>query len=650
MLKTKNFIGIIFIFSCLFSFQTKAALDYDGEYNQTPGDIKDSESGGRNVSKVNVVNPKAVGLCLKGVGKFATQKGRGVISASDGLVKCNDISGGRLKQISTSENFKKFDWRSASIANYCKDECEEFKKGFPESGKISEILADPKNQEKTNQALKLSNCVSEALDEVLSCGAALHLIIAHGKSFDKDTDKEASNGSSTTNQPSVISAGQNGMTVSGNEAINCVSKGIETLDFKPCKEFNEYSNTLEVAHEAVKVGQNLYYQNKAIDTAYEASKNSPNDATAGLKAQKSSFKDMQENFTQNSAIEASKAAILLAKYNDLPSPESVIEKCTNFKNNYIDGSVLSGETVDPDERCKDVVANPGRGFAFLMNQQARDGMKKKMAMLGVKAVAEGANAYMASQRADQLSDAIANVESFKPVTAPGLEQAVDATFCQMNPGAAKCKTNLNSQFSTIGDNIVDFSNNGTGTVYSGSNDTTTNSNGSSPTTSGTTTAAKSGPIGSAITGVNNGSGLESTAAAATISKGNGPTGGGGGGGGGGSAGGGGGGGGAASGAAGAQQAVAGSSGKMPLYSGGGGGVSIMGGLGIKNGKKTADSSVNPFANLMGKDKASPDKVLNFGGRSPASVGTKGDNLFDMISKRYGTVNNDKRLLEYEEVK
>jgi hypothetical protein len=31
------------------------------------------------------------------------------------------------------------------------------------------------------------------------------------------------------------------------------------------------------------------------------------------------------------------------------------------------------------------------------------------------------------------------------------------------------------------------------------------------------------------------------------------------------------------------------------------------------------------------------------------MGGKGDNLFDMISKRYGSVNNDKRLIEYEEV-
>jgi hypothetical protein len=54
---------------------------------------------------------------------------------------------------------------------------------------------------------------------------------------------------------------------------------------------------------------------------------------------------------------------------------------------------------------------------------------------------------------------------------------------------------------------------------------------------------------------------------------------------------------------------------------------------------------NPFGKLFGKDNGKGD--VNFRGLASQKVGGKNDNLFDMISKRYESVNADKRLMEYE---
>ncbi|MBY0415766.1 MAG: hypothetical protein K2Q18_16450, partial [Bdellovibrionales bacterium] len=118
----------------------------------------------------------------------------------------------------------------------------------------------------------------------------------------------------------------------------------------------------------------------------------------------------------------------------------------------------------------------------------------------------------------------------------------------------------------------------------------------------------------------------------------------GGGGGGASANSGGGGGGGSAPPAGAAAAIA--SGKTPTYQGGSGSISVVGGLGIKGNRGEGKAEDNPFGKLFGKDNKNGGD-LNF--RDPASskVGDKKDNLFEMISKRYTSVNADKRLLEYE---
>jgi hypothetical protein len=90
--------------------------------------------------------------------------------------------------------------------------------------------------------------------------------------------------------------------------------------------------------------------------------------------------------------------------------------------------------------------------------------------------------------------------------------------------------------------------------------------------------------------------------------------------------------------------------RAPSYGGGSGTLSMMGGYGINKGKSTAKDDSNPFGKLFNKD-GNKSGAIDFSGRSPASkVGNKTDNLFEMISKRYTNVNNDKRLIEYEMTK
>ncbi len=73
---------------------------------------------------------------------------------------------------------------------------------------------------------------------------------------------------------------------------------------------------------------------------------------------------------------------------------------------------------------------------------------------------------------------------------------------------------------------------------------------------------------------------------------------------------------------------------------------MMGGFGInKPGAKTADNG-NPFGKLFDKGGAKGGGSMAF--RNPASVGSKSDNLFNIITNRYNSVSTDKRLIEYED--
>ncbi|MBC7540841.1 MAG: hypothetical protein H7281_18615 [Bacteriovorax sp.] len=424
----------------------------------------------------------------------------------------------------------------------------------------------------------------------------------------------------------------------GNPTITCKGVGISTLDYEACVKFVQNSDIMDAAQGAIQTGQDLYYKDQAMTAQMQAA-SSTDSATAGLKALKTGVKGQEDIMTQRAALDTGKFAALATYYSEVPTREDLIAKCTKYKTMGVPAGL-------PDTGCEAAVARQ-QDFGFLMNQQAREKMKAKLAAVGINVASDALMASLMAKRAGDIDNAIAKVDAFKPIDplAPAADN-LQTTYCQQNPGDAKCLTGgLERTFDAMGDNVISFGEGGTGTIYANKNPALDGS-GAATTAAIPTAKTASGAIGSVISSAQQKGGLADSVAKATVTKGSAPSGGGGGGGS--SGGGGGGGGGAPPGqqAGGVSNAIAG---RAPNYGGGTGTLSMMGGYGIKGGKTAAKDDGNPFGKLFNKD-ASKSGSLDFGGRSPASVGTKGDNLFDMISKRYTNVNSSKRLLEYEMTK
>lgn len=425
---------------------------------------------------------------------------------------------------------------------------------------------------------------------------------------------------------------------SSNGEMKCKTNGPETIDYAPCVNFVKNHDLFEMGQQTIQTGQNIYYQEKTMSAQADAAKSSET-ATAGLKVMHDSVKAQQNLMNQRAAMDTTKLMTLVGFYKKIPEYDDVEAICEDYK------KVAS--PLDPNA-CLNVTKSNSK-INFLMNQQGKEKMKGRLIQIGLQAGSNLAMGSLLSKRASDISGVIAKVESFKPIDplAPSADN-LQSTYCQQNPGASKCLTGgLERTFDAMGDNVITFGDGGTGVTFNNTNPYVDPNKNSGSGGSNTTTAGKSvTPVGSVISSAQNNGGLESTAPAAALGKGSAPAGGGGGGGSGGGSGGGGGGGGAPAGQ-GAGGVAAAIQGKTPTYGGGSGTLSMMGGFGINKAKSTAKDDGNPFGKLFNKE-TNKNGTLSFG-RDPASqkVGDKGENIFDMISKRYSTVNTDKRLLEYE---
>ena len=458
----------------------------------------------------------------------------------------------------------------------------------------------------------------KACDEIKSkanrCDAAAYLISAY------DHDWE--------NSEQVVTKDVKG----GTPPITCTGMGIATIDYESCVKFVQNGDIMDVAQGAIYTGQQLYYQDKTMTAQMKASA-SPNSATAGLEALHTGVKGQEDMMIQRAVLDTGKLATLAAYYAEVPTIEDLKGKCSNYESQMNEGV----------ENVCVSVANQQQQFGFLMNQNAKEQMKAKLVKVGIDVTSDAVMAALMANRANDIKNAITKVESFKPIDplAPAIDN-MQTTFCQQNPGDPKCLIGgLNKSFDAISDNVITFGEGGTGASFN--NNPLSNSSSASPDGTPIATSKVAG-VGS-IVGVNQQSdGLQDHSAAASVSKGTTPTGGGGGGGSGGGFG------GASGGGLPGAQAQGSTSaaiqGKTPTYGGGNGTLSMMGGFGINKNKGNAKDDSNPFGKLFNKD-GNKSGVLNFEGRSPASVGNKGDNIFEMISKRYINVSADKRLIEYE---
>jgi hypothetical protein len=512
---------------------------------------------------------------------------------SDQMVKCVELSGNNMRYLYGSEKKSTFHWQTMID-------------GHPD-------CLDKTADTKKCDALKKKAAICDGVAFLLH-------------KFEKDWNDKESYKTDTVK--------------GGNPEIKCQGNGIATLDYEGCVKFVNNGDIMDVAQSAIQQGQQLVYQDKAMTAQMEAS-SSPESATAGLKALHTGVKGQEEIATQRAVLDSGKLAALSSYYSQIPTMGDLEDACSSYK-------AMAPNELKEADGCNGAVSMQHE-FALLKNGQAREKMKSKLAKVGIDVASDAVMAALMSKRAGDINNAIAKINTFKPIDplAPA-ENNLQTTYCQQNPGDAKCLTGgLEQTFDAMGENVITFGEGGTGTSYANNNpnlDTSTGLNNAVGPDGKTPVAS----IGSVISAASQKGGLENIVGAATVSKGS--ASGAGGGGGGGSGGGGSGGGGAPPAGQQAGGNTMGIPGKAPTYGGGGGTLSMMGGLGLNKSKAVAKDDANPFGKLFNKD-ANKSGAVDFG-RSPSSqkVGNKTDNLFEMISKRYTNVNTDKRLIEYEMTK
>lgn len=548
-------------------------------------------------------------ICNKAEIESSVEKGiESFYPGSTNFNNCDRLSRGKLKDL-----YKNGTRNSSAIPNWlplakfaCLEKCD---KGF-------------------------SECVDKKLDLAKKCESVVYTMSFYER--DWSDSEQIQPVSASASQPG--NAGQAAPT--SGSSIKCKSEGIETLDYIACKKFATQIDIIDAVQTAAQGAQELIYADKMMDASTKYAKEE-NAATGALKATGESLEKQQSMYQQRTAIDATKLAYMYSIYNEMPKLNDIRDKCSGIERQT--ANIGFSSPVNKADCAMTVI--PGKeGFAMAQNQSQIDAMRSKLIAIATSAGSNAILSNLLGKRADDVKDAIAKIDDFKP-TDPTLFTQEDelTTYCKLNPGVEKCLTqDLSRTFDTLNDNIITFGEGGTGTNYGSSNGISTGA----ITDSGSDPAARSSvtPVGSIIASAAKDNSIEDSSAA-TVSSGAGPSGGGGGGGlGGGGSGGGGGGTPAAPAQGGVAAAV---QGKTPTYAGGAGSISVVGGLGLNKAKGDGKTEDNPFGKLFGKDAPKGPGVVNFRDIASQKVGDKGDNLFDMISKRYSNVAADKRLIEYE---
>lgn len=541
---------------------------------------------------------------VKEEGQWQSTQGRSVaMPGSENFYSCDSMARGYYKTLYSNGNRKSFDW-TPYIRSACADKCDT-KENF-------------------------DGCLDEKKTFIKSCESVAY-VMSH---YDRDWNDEEQ--VQPVQATAIGGAGQQQGSATQSSAIKCKSEGIETLDYIACKKFATQLDLIDAVQTVAQGAQELVYADKMMDSQTKFAKEE-NTATGALKATGESLEMQQNMYQQRTAVDATKLAYLYSIYNEMPKSADIVGKCDKITNI----TPVGIDKISPDE-CKKAVRTGQGGFALAQNQSQIDAMRSRLITIATSAGSNAILANLLGKRAKDVNNAIADIDAFVP-TDPTLMTEEDAlsTYCKLNPGVEKCLTSdLSRTFDTLNDNIITFGEGGTGTNYGSNGGLTTNA----ITDSGTNATARSSvtPVGSIIAGAARDNSIEGSSGA-TVSAGKGPSGGGGGGLGGGGSGGGGG----APPAAPAQGGVAAAvQGKTPTYGGGAGSISVVGGLGL-NKAKGDKAEDNPFGKLFGKDTPKGSGVVNFRDIASQKVGAKGDNLFDMISKRYSSVAADKRLIEYE---
>lgn len=492
---------------------------------------------------------------------------------------------------------------------------------------------------KKGEEKPIVSCHAEFQQLIPKCIAVGHVLSKYDRKWSVEHKEQVEKVSSKNTQ-------QNTGTVVAGSNISCESQGVETVDYEACKKFVDAYTAAEAATQMVHAGQSVMLQGKLMDVEADMIKDQ-NTATGALKAQAKGMKEQANIYAQRAALDASKLGILYNLYSAIPQPKDLKKAChenypqtQDLKVNGVSFDIAYKNKLTP-AGCEEAVNVSLGRFSLLKNQAALDAMKAQLMTAAVSTANNTILSKLTNDRAKEAKRAIADIEDFKPTDPFKIATEEEkTTLCEKDPSSKQCTDiGLDANYDAVSDNTIVFGSTGSGSSYTGGSaseneiangsDGTSSSGGSVPT------------IGSVIAEVDKSGSVESSAAGTVSSKANGGSASGGGGAGGGA------------GSLGGQtpqkaaeggvaQAIAS---KVAGYSGGEG-FSVTGGLGIKGKKSGEKSEENPFGKLFGKDGAKASDV-NFRDIASTKVGAKGDNIFDMISKRYGAVNSEKRLVEYE---
>ena len=300
----------------------------------------------------------------------------------------------------------------------------------------------------------------------------------------------------------------------------------------------------------------------------------------------------------------------------------------------------SANNSSAEDICGEVAAQDGAGL--IMNDEARQAMKAAMVAAGIEAAGNLAKAAILNKHADQIGDAMKDVESIAPPEFTGVYE--DGLFeeCTADPDSENCAVGLSGQDVGFQGNSITIGGFERGVVGGRSDgDIAAAAAGDSP--SSVARSGNSAPkIGTGIGKADKGGGIIGSAPKATLGAG----------GGGGSGGGGGGAPSSVSGSPGGGVPGGGGNGEQPAATGNGSSLSFSGGMkptSLSGGRRGAaarkESKVdNPFDKLFNK-KGAGNNELSF--RNPAAIGKGKGSVLDQISKRYIEISKTDRLLKYE---
>ncbi|MCP4912870.1 MAG: hypothetical protein GY909_07105 [Oligoflexia bacterium] len=467
------------------------------------------------------------------------------------------------------------------------------------------------------------------------------------------------------------------MMQSAGSKVTCKNKGVETQDFVQCKKITNWLEGFTIAKQGLQMTQQVRVLDNQMDMQADLLAKQRETGTVGtkdaLEVQKEGVEQQANMANERAVFDGAKAAILAGMINDMPTKKKLYESCnsaiTQDERNMTASNILatpsSGDGLDDtareaihkafDDGVKEIedscqyVIYDGK-TSLVMNQKARSKFKLAAFKAGTDAAANIAKGAILNDQADQIGDAINDIEEYTPPEFNPWANYEDAkaSECIANPDADGCIQAQEQYSDFYGGNLRlngDRGINSEGVNVGG----TENSDGDSDAFAGGDTNRGLIPnsFGDILPEGSQSNEFEGPAVAAgTMKK---SSGGGAGGGGGGKAG-------AVSapgkapntgGGPGGRKSQVGKGVKVKFGGTGGGSLAFRSGRGLATaGKKRANG--NPLSNLFGKKgKGKKGNTMDFG-RGPASgIGSKKGSIFKMISNRYDAVHKDKRLKEYK---